>query len=86
MDIEQGTPQAYFPNTQCDLEAKFAAHHLLFDLTLCGDWAGQDAVYNDVGCPGNCIAHVNEDPAAFADAYWDIKAVRIYQPEWKNDE
>ena len=35
-----GTPDAYFPNTQCDIMSHFLAQNLIFDITVCGDWAG----------------------------------------------
>jgi hypothetical protein len=59
------------PLTQCDIDAHFAAHNIIFDLTLCewrfinpnkhlteikgGDWAGQDSVYASSGCPSTCV-------------------------------
>ena len=30
-----GTPVAFFPNTQCNLEQFFAAHNIIINLTLC---------------------------------------------------
>jgi hypothetical protein len=30
------TPNAWFPNTQCDLNKHFAAHNIIINLTLCG--------------------------------------------------
>jgi hypothetical protein len=27
-----GTPAAYYPNTQCDLDAKLAAHNIIFNI------------------------------------------------------
>jgi hypothetical protein len=79
MDSYQGKPQAYFPNTDCDLDAKLSAHNLIFDTTLCGDWAGQASVYNSSGCPSDCVTFVNENPSAFTNAYWDIASLRVYQ-------
>jgi hypothetical protein len=31
------TPNAWFPNTQCDLNKHFAAHNIIINLTLCGE-------------------------------------------------
>lgn len=31
----QGTPVAYFPNTDCDLASVFSANNIIFDITLC---------------------------------------------------
>lgn len=36
-----GTASAVFPSSdQCDLDAHFAAHQIVINLTYCGDWAG----------------------------------------------
>ncbi|KDQ07526.1 glycoside hydrolase family 16 protein [Botryobasidium botryosum FD-172 SS1] len=75
-----GTPVARFPNTQCDLNSKFAAHNIVINLTLCGDWAGNASVYSQSGCPGSCVDYVNNNPGAFVNAYWDIASVRVYTP------
>jgi hypothetical protein len=48
------------------------------EAVLGGDWAG--ATYPSQGCPGNCVDYVNNNPGAFANAYWDIAAVRVYTP------
>lgn len=68
---------AYFPNTSCNIASKFAAHNIIINLTLCGDWAGN--VYPS-SCPSTCTNHVNTNPAAFKDAFWDFKAVNLYAP------
>ncbi|KAH9475563.1 putative glycosidase C21B10.07 [Psilocybe cubensis] len=75
-----GKPQAFFPNTNCDFKKFFAPHHIIINLTLCGDWAGQADVYASSGCPSTCLDYVNNNPAAFSNAYFDFASVRIYQP------
>lgn len=30
-----GTPSAYFPNTQCDINGKFAPSNIIINLTFC---------------------------------------------------
>ncbi|KAF7794195.1 hypothetical protein EIP86_005327 [Pleurotus ostreatoroseus] len=72
-----GTPVAFFPNTQCNLQQFFAAHNIIINLTLCGDWAG--AVYGSSGCPSTCTDFVNNNPDGFNDAFWDIGSVRVYE-------
>ncbi|KAF7793951.1 hypothetical protein EIP86_005075 [Pleurotus ostreatoroseus] len=79
-----GTPDAEFPvGDWCDYNSHFDAHMMVFDLTFCGDWAGAD--YSSSGCPGNCVdsecRHVNNNPSAFDDAYWEINSVRVYTPQ-----
>jgi len=71
-----GVPAAYFPNTSCDFSQYFEEHNIIINLTLCGDWAGNS--YPQAICPSTCVDHVNNDPAAFSDAYFDFAAVRIY--------
>ncbi|KAI7964942.1 hypothetical protein MJO29_003040 [Puccinia striiformis f. sp. tritici] len=57
----------------------FSKHKIVFDITLCGDWAGAADVFNVNGvCPGNCSAAV-KDPSVFKDAYWEIASVKLYQ-------
>ncbi|KAF8659936.1 hypothetical protein AX16_001672 [Volvariella volvacea WC 439] len=72
-----GIPSAYFPDDYCDIASHFGEHHIIINLTFCGDWAGN--VYDQSGCPGTCIDFVNNNPSAFRDAYFDIAAVRVYQ-------
>lgn len=49
----QGEPTATFPNTSCDFEKHFAAHNIVINLALCGDWAGN--TFTGDGCPGSCV-------------------------------
>ncbi|KAI0738520.1 glycoside hydrolase family 16 protein [Daedaleopsis nitida] len=71
-----GTPTAFFPNTQCDILGHFLPQQLIFDITICGDWAGP--AYAGSGCPGTCEQAV-ADPKNFAVAQWKIASVRVYQ-------
>ncbi|TCD62940.1 hypothetical protein EIP91_006203 [Steccherinum ochraceum] len=73
-----GTPNAFFPNTQCDIGGHFGSNNIIIDLTFCGDWAGIPSIYNGAGCPGDCATYVNDNPSAFKNAYWWINAVRVY--------
>ena len=57
-----GTPLAFFPSTNCDIPSHFNSHNLVFDITMCGQWAG--AAYGGSGCPGSCIEAV-ADPSNF---------------------
>ncbi|KIK66359.1 glycoside hydrolase family 16 protein [Collybiopsis luxurians FD-317 M1] len=76
-----GLPVGYFPNTSCGLAAKFGPHQIIINLTLCGDWAGQDAVYAASGCLGSCIDHVNNDPESFKEAYFELNSITVYEPQ-----
>jgi len=74
-----GTPFANFVNSQCDIPSHFGSHHIIINLTLCGDWAGQQAIYSSAGCPGSCVDYVNNNPSAFKNAYFDFAGLRVYQ-------
>ncbi|KAF8319716.1 hypothetical protein DL93DRAFT_110943 [Clavulina sp. PMI_390] len=74
-----GTPFANFVNTDCDISSHFGPHHIIINLTFCGDWAGQQSLYAAAGCPGTCVDYVNNHPAAFKNAYWDFAALRMYE-------
>ncbi|EIW58553.1 glycoside hydrolase family 16 protein [Trametes versicolor FP-101664 SS1] len=71
-----GTPTALFPNTQCDIMSHFLAQNLIFDITLCGDWAGP--AYESSGCPGTCASAI-ADKSNFNVAQWKIASVSVYQ-------
>ncbi|KAH9019591.1 concanavalin A-like lectin/glucanase domain-containing protein [Lactarius deliciosus] len=81
-DIFWGVPAANFPffPDLCDYEQHFAAHRIIFDLTFCGDWAG--SLWPTSGCgEGTCNDFVNNNPSAFAEAYWEINSLRVYTPQ-----
>ncbi|KAF9261664.1 endo-1,3(4)-beta-glucanase [Marasmius fiardii PR-910] len=71
-----GTPTAFFPDTQCPIAQKFAAHNIIIN---CGDWAGQDSIFQGAGCPGTCVDYVNNNPAAFQQAFFDFAWAKVYQ-------
>ncbi|KAH7104331.1 glycoside hydrolase family 16 protein [Auriculariales sp. MPI-PUGE-AT-0066] len=75
-----GTPMANYNNNNCNINAKFAASNIIINLTLCGDWAGQAAIWAQSACAsqGDCVSYVNNNPAAFTNAYFDFKALRVY--------
>lgn len=70
-----GTPKAHWASTTCSTSKFFKSHNLVFDTTLCGDWAG--ATYSSAGCPGTCADRL-KDPANFKDAVWKINSVSIF--------
>ncbi|WWD09153.1 hypothetical protein V865_007275 [Kwoniella europaea PYCC6329] len=71
-----GKPFANFPSTHCNMRQHFGKHRIILNISLCGDWSG--AVYNQQGCPGTCATYVDNDPAAFREAYWKIRGLRVY--------
>ncbi|KAF7980782.1 hypothetical protein HWV62_36845 [Athelia sp. TMB] len=79
-DATWGCPGAAFGNVTCDYESHFNAHSIIFDLTLCGDFAG--SVFPTSGCGAiACTDFVNNYPTAFAKAYWEVNALRVYTLE-----
>ncbi|KAI0283797.1 concanavalin A-like lectin/glucanase domain-containing protein [Russula brevipes] len=74
-------PAANFPMRKgyCDYGKHFDAHKMVFDLTFCGDWAGN--VYSGSGCPGTCVDFVNNKASSFSEAYWEINSLRVYGPQ-----
>ncbi|CAI7655128.1 unnamed protein product [Penicillium glandicola] len=80
---EFGTPMALVEES-CDVATAFKAQSFVFDVTFCGDWAGN--VYSTSGCPmtssdgaQSCINYVANHPAMFEQTYWEINSVKIYQ-------
>ncbi|KAI7959185.1 hypothetical protein MJO28_002976 [Puccinia striiformis f. sp. tritici] len=73
-------PISHWAQDDCNsLSQGFSKHKIVFDITLCGDWAGAAAVFNANGlCSGSCSAAV-KDPAVFKDAYWEVASVKLYQ-------
>ena len=73
-----GVPYARFEfGKDCDA-AHFHDQQLIFDLTLCGDWAG--STFAEV-CPsegGSCDAFI-ADPANMQEAYWRVNYVDVWQ-------
>ncbi|KAI0961041.1 hypothetical protein AcV7_000253 [Taiwanofungus camphoratus] len=84
-----GTPIASFPASSCNPSQFFYNQSVIFDTTLCGAWAGD--AWDAAGAPGQaqscaqrtgaatCQQFVQNNGSAFADAYWEVKSVKIYQ-------
>ncbi|KND95375.1 putative endo-1,3(4)-beta-glucanase [Tolypocladium ophioglossoides CBS 100239] len=80
-----GPPLARFAGGQgCDIDSHFVNNQLVFDITLCGDWAGNPSVWAaDPTCSAKaatCAKDVANNPADFKDAFWEIHSVKVYQP------
>jgi hypothetical protein len=85
-----GTPMALVEEA-CDVATSFKAQSFIFDTTFCGDWAG--GVFGESGCPmtssdsfTSCTNYVANHPSAFAQSYWEINSVKIYQTGVKGIE
>jgi len=74
-----GTPIAQFTDSSCDIESYFTDLQIVFDTTFCGQWAGN--VWSSGSCASvasTCDDYVENNPAAFADAYWSINTLQVY--------
>jgi len=68
-------PQAFWSSSKCGGQF-FKDLSIVFDTTLCGDWAG--ATFNqDTGLGGTCAQYVS-DPAHFNDAFWLVNYVKVF--------
>jgi len=71
-----GEPSAFIDPSGCDPIANFINHTIVFDITFCGDWAGNS--YATSGCPGTCDERLT-DPANFVNASWSINWMKVYK-------
>ena len=75
-----GLPVAHFAGA-CDIDEHFQNQQIMFDLTFCGQWAGQ-VWTTDSTCSSKaatCQDYVQNNPAAFSNAYWLINSLKVYQ-------
>lgn len=79
-----GTPVSAFSSGAsggCNIDQHFTQHNIVFDTTFCGDWAG-NVWSSSPTCSKlatSCSAYVAANPTAFAEAYWLINSVKVYQ-------
>ena len=76
--MKWGTPVARYAG-DCDIPAHFKDLQIVFDTTLCGDWAGQ--TWAQGGCAAKaqtCEAFVAGNPGELGEAYWLINAVQVF--------
>ncbi|KAI0700408.1 concanavalin A-like lectin/glucanase domain-containing protein [Cytidiella melzeri] len=84
-----GQPTAFWPAAGCNPFEFFNDHSAIFDTTLCGDWAS--GVWGSTGIPGQdqscaqrtgvatCEQFVRQSGSSFAEAYWEVSYVKIFQ-------
>ena len=73
-----GLPFGSWPfGKHCD-SGLFKDNRVIFDLTFCGQWDGALFPGN---CPdlGECTAYVRDNPHKFAEAYWMIHWLKVFQ-------
>ena len=74
-----GLPMARFPLGQyCAAETHFSDLSIIYDITMCGDWAGSTFAQMCPGLGTSCNDFVSNRPSAFADAYWNITRLSVY--------
>jgi len=74
-----GTPAASFSG-DCDISSHFSNLQIVFDITFCGDWAGD--VWSSSSCSSyasTCDSYVQNNPSAFEGTYWSINSLKVYQ-------
>ncbi|KAI9812461.1 MAG: hypothetical protein M1827_004692 [Pycnora praestabilis] len=74
-----GTPVAQFQGG-CNIDTYFQSQQIVFDNTFCGDWAGN--VWSSGSCASQastCQEFVQNNPSAFADAFWTVNSLKVYQ-------
>lgn len=82
-----GLPVAQLAVGNCSVDQHFQSHKIIFDNTFCGSYAGVLSIWNtndDLSCAGStglatCDNYVANVPEAFAEAYWAVNNVRVYQ-------
>jgi hypothetical protein len=76
-----GTPAARFAGS-CDIDSHFNNLQIVFDITFCGDWAGDSSVWSSGSCgskASTCDSYVQNNPSAFEETYWSVKSLKVYQ-------
>ncbi|KIY48424.1 glycoside hydrolase family 16 protein [Fistulina hepatica ATCC 64428] len=83
-DLTQwGPPSASYLADTCNITEYFTPQNLIFDITLCGTWAGLEEVYypscGSAGPTGLCYNDmVVGSGLKFSEAYFEIKYLRAY--------
>jgi hypothetical protein len=82
MTANWGTPVVAFNGgSGCNIDNSFSNQNIVFDTTFCGNWAGQ-VFESNTECAAlatSCNAYVDANPGAFANAYWLVNSVKVYQ-------
>ncbi|KAE8351844.1 concanavalin A-like lectin/glucanase domain-containing protein [Aspergillus coremiiformis] len=73
-----GIPSARFAGA-CNIDSHFNNLQIVFDTTFCGDWAGGIWGRGSCASKGSCNDWVANNPSAFADAYWRLNSLKVYQ-------
>ncbi|PIL35181.1 hypothetical protein GSI_02971 [Ganoderma sinense ZZ0214-1] len=73
-----GIPVANWPADDCQVNEFFQLQEIVFDITLCGDYAGAASVFYQT-CTGVCYNDwVLGDPSHYDTAYFEVSYLRVY--------
>jgi len=77
-----GEPMATFGSSTCNPWQYMQNHVAIFDTTLCGTWGG--SAWGGSSCAAStgystCPEYVQNKGGAFANAYWEVASVKLYQ-------
>ncbi|POS87291.1 hypothetical protein EPUL_002273 [Erysiphe pulchra] len=93
-DLASGTPNPdgwgppVFTTKQgsCPIDDHFKDQRVIIDSAFCGNWAGQDAFWQQTSCyksdPAKyptCSSYVAANPAAYKESYWLVNSLKVYQ-------
>jgi len=69
-------PSAVYPASSCDFSKFFGPQTIIFDISVCGNFAGLPAVFSQT-CQGNCLDLV-QNPENYNDAYFEIRYLTVF--------
>ncbi|KAF8269396.1 glycoside hydrolase family 16 protein [Lactarius quietus] len=73
-----GVPVANITSTGCNTETYFRPQNLIFDIALCGDYAGNPAIFEQT-CSGVCYDdYVLGSGSNYDNAYFEVQSVRVF--------
>jgi len=73
-----GVPVANFSSAGCDIEKYFRPQNLIFEITLCGDYAGDAKTFAQT-CSGVCYDdYVLGSGSNYDNAYFEVQSVRVF--------
>ncbi|KAG6919627.1 hypothetical protein DXG01_003491 [Tephrocybe rancida] len=80
-----GMPSGNWPSKNCTMNQFFEPQNLIFDITLCGDFAGSPSIFAQT-CSGTCYPdYVVGNGTNYATAYFEVASVRVYSSDGTNN-
>jgi hypothetical protein len=78
-----GLPIAHFSGSGCDYVERFKNLRLIFNITFCGKFAGDEKEWSK-SCAAKtgaatCKEYVLDHPEKFEEAYWEVASVKWFQ-------